>query len=863
MAYSPTDLATIIKENREKKLTVSKIIESNPSALPIIPKLITDKQSTSDRSEENLQLNRGILETMSKQLESNRNNNRNIMKLFPDIELCIQILVSSILSPKKMTDVQLIHKLKKDFKFPPPVAAKLITAIQKYMNDEWKLEEKLPDIVREALATAGSYSVAVFPESSVDEIINKDIIATFSTEAYREEVESYIEHIVKPVHLNQYDFKNPLNETKVSAENFVSHLASSEFITITDNTEFIKFAGIKDDITSDLVKKSFRKRNNLSLENVKEKIQYLDIFRQRNATKTRSNVTFMKTRDESKRRSVGKPMVIKFPASAVIPVTIPGNQNEHIGYLVLLDGDGKPLNMDASNESERKPPGGMFADSTSAGVTPVQTAFKNLIADADAKVDANQLFGMYKDIVERQIFSTIKGTLYGKSVDIANKNDIFYIMYMRALAEERTSILFVPKELMVYFHFNLNDFGVGKSILDNLSILTGLRAILLFSRVMAQSKAAIDVTNVDITLDPRDPDPEKTIAMIQDSVLKLRQNYFPLGINNPIDLVNWIQRAGLKFSFTGHRDLPETKIDFSNGNIEHTVPNGELEESLRKQTFQTLGMPPELIDNAFSPEFATNVVNNNILLSKRVLLNQQSLTRDLTKLHSLHIYNDQALRDLLTEIIEESSNEILTVVDEDLKSLHSKDSKQFAESLLDALADNIEIELPKPENTNLTNLGMEFEEYKKGVIGVFDVLLNNQTFADDVAGEMNAHIDTLKNIYITQLLREWCANNNYFPEAISLISATKEEMDKMVENITAQMTSTLRNGVLILRTMQGIKKALNSDMVKVSGDGGEGTPSVDSSSYGSDNQSGSGGEEGGGEDMKNPESNANDILSSF
>lgn len=61
-------------------------------------------------------INRGILESLHSKIEANRQNNKNIIKLFPDIELAIQILISYILSPKKMTDTQLNYKFKKTLK---------------------------------------------------------------------------------------------------------------------------------------------------------------------------------------------------------------------------------------------------------------------------------------------------------------------------------------------------------------------------------------------------------------------------------------------------------------------------------------------------------------------------------------------------------------------------------------------------------------------------------------------------------------------------------------------------------------------------------------------------------------------------
>uniref|UniRef100_UPI0037C13D21 hypothetical protein n=1 Tax=Flavobacterium sp. TaxID=239 RepID=UPI0037C13D21 len=679
--YSPTTLAQVINSNRSKTVAVATILSSNPSVIPILPKLLTDSKTGEIPKEDRFQLNHSILENIATQQETNRSNNKNIMKLFPDLELGIQILVSSILSPKKMTDVQLIYKLKKEFKLPPAIASTVLTIIQAYMADEWLLEDKLPEIVRDALAMSGSYSLAVIPESSVDELINQDIITSLSVEAYKQNVDQILQDMVKPVYLKAYEAKSPFEDgvpDKTDADKLVRHLASEAYVTLTDNLGLTKYSELKDSIRSQFVKKSFRRgMDTLAAESQKEKIEYLDIFRKRGKTTSGSNVVLLKKRDETHRRSVGKPMVVKFPSSSVIPVTVPGNPNEHAGYLVLQDGDGKPINMDTSSQSQSAVRSNMFGDSNTSALTPVQIAYKNLVADTDAKIDSNQLFDMYKNIIERQIFASIQGSLYGSNVEISNKNDIYYIMFMRALAEQKTSILFVPKELLVYFHFNLNDYGIGKSVLDNLSILTSLRAILLFARVMSQAKSAIDVTDVNISFDPRDPDPEKTIAIVQDSALKLRQNFFPLGINNPLDLVHWVQRAGLKFTYDNHPMLPETKISFTNQNIQHTEPDSELEENLRKQTFQTLGLPPEIVDNAFTPEFAVSVVNNNVMLAKRVVVYQKALSRDLTKLVSTHIFNDQELRRRLTEEIMKNKAAILSNLDEKYKQLQNLDEAEF------------------------------------------------------------------------------------------------------------------------------------------------------------------------------------------
>jgi hypothetical protein len=256
---------------------------------------------------------------------------------------------------------------------------------------------------------------------------------------------------------------------------------------------------------------------------------------------------------------------------------------------ILLDETGKPLNTEIKDTDMSQLNSVINQSSQGSQLTPVQKAYNSLVGDNTTNVDINQLFNLYKDVLERQIYQSVKNSLYGSNIEIANKNDIYFLMFTRALAEQRTSVLYVPKEMLVYFAFYYNELGLGKSLLENLSVLCSLRAILLFSKVMAYAKQSIDVTKVNIALDPNDPDPEKTIEQVQDSVLKLRQNYFPLGINNPVDLVNWIQRAGLQFSYSNNPLLPNIQIDFENANIQHTVPSSELEEDLRKQTILALG----------------------------------------------------------------------------------------------------------------------------------------------------------------------------------------------------------------------------------------------------------------------------------
>ena len=817
MPVSPNSLISVINQNKTKKQLATKIVETNPKTVSIVPKLIRDKTVSGDVENDNFNVNRGLLEDIYNRIRTVEQDNKHITKLFPDIELAIQILVSSILSPKKMTDIQLNYKFNKKLSINSAISSKILENVKNYINEHYELEEKLPEIVREALFTSGAYVQAIIPESSVDDVINTDLIPSYSAEDFMSRVDYVFTKIVEPI-----NFSRPTEKTSISLESssvkpktLAEYMVSNDLLNITDNANIINFAKIKDKIQSSLIRSSFKRNVAISQESL-DKINYMDIFRRKNSSGVK-NIEFIKTKTETTRKSISKPMIVKIPTESIIPVFIPGNESEHIGYFILLDETGKPLSTDI-NQNNLNQINSILNQSNVGQQTPIQKAYNNLVTNTISNFNVNELFELYKDVLEKQIYSSVKSSLYGSNTEISSKNDIYFLMFTRALADQKTNLLFIPKDLIVYFAFQYNDIGIGKTLLENLTVLSSMRAILLFSKVMAYAKQSIDVTKVNISLDPNDPDPEKTIEQIQDSVLKLRQNFFPLGMNNPVDLINWIQRAGLQFAYENNPLLPNVKIDFENANISHTIPNSELEEDLRKQSIIALGLSPESVDNGFTPEFATTVVNNNILLSKRIAIYQKALCKHLCKFIDLLIYNDEDLRSELRAYLLESLAALEESLTEDEKQLLNKDKLAFIEYYITRISQHIEVELPKPENTNIVNLAAEFSIYKENLEIVIDSIISSEIFAEDITGEISSHIDTIKNVYKHHLLRKWCINNNYYNEIFTISSENEEDIENLLTSMVSHLTLTSKTGDKLFNIMQKFKLALNKDLANISGD---------------------------------------------
>lgn len=834
MSYNPAQLISVIGRNRDRSLAVSKIVGASPNHLSVVPKLIRDK-NVNNVEEDRIMVNRNLLEQLHHKVETNRQNNKNIIKLFPDIELAIQILVAYILSPKKMTDTQLNYKFKKEFEATPSLTSAILETVRSYIEEEHELEDRLAEIVREALFNSGSYCLAVIPEAAVDEVINADILASYSTEDFKVAANRLISQLVEPKYLPKRSKEplKPLSE-KATAMELVQHMVNVTLENLTDNLGVLQFDAYKQELTNTMVRRAERRGGMVATESM-DRLGYMDLFRDRASTGSNaSNVHILKDRDETRRKSIGKPMTVRFPSGSVIPVCVPGNEREHIAYLVLLDGDGKPFNIELS-ESRTNNTNLLHNQNGITPQSPIQIAYRNLINDNSNNIDVSQLYDMYRDVLERQLFSSIRGTLYGSNFEIAAKNDIFFMMFSRALADEKTNVLFVPKTQMTYFAFNYNEFGIGSSLLDNLTTLSSLRAMLLFSSVMAQTKSAIDVTRVNVQLDPNDQDPEKTITQIQDATLKLRQNFFPLGINNPVDLVDWIRRSGLQFNYSGNPLLPDIKIDFENGNTGHTIPDGALEESLRKQTIQALGLSPEVIDTGFTPEFATSVINNNVLLAKRVAIYQKTLAKLVSKFIGQVVYYDQDLRKKIKQTLLEMKEDFGASLPEDKRAQFTANSEEFLEDYIDQISASVQAELPKPENTNLASLAIEFDQYKQGLTTVVDSVISTEIFTEDTSGMITNHIDSIKSVYTHHLLREWCANNNYYPEVMELFSASQEEVDTLIEVITKHMSSTMRSSSKLLSVMKKYKEATAVDLKRIlGGEAGDNSFTADSGSNGGD-----------------------------
>ena len=152
--------------NNSGLLKVPNIVNQYPQSASVISKVL--------KSENTIKYNPANIDfkDINMSIKEKIASNDDILTLFPDVELAIQILTSSILAPNDMINIALQYN-PPSISLPSDIKQTLLDTIKQYMDDNYDMTSKLSTILREAMFTKGAYIEAIIPEASLDDIINQ------------------------------------------------------------------------------------------------------------------------------------------------------------------------------------------------------------------------------------------------------------------------------------------------------------------------------------------------------------------------------------------------------------------------------------------------------------------------------------------------------------------------------------------------------------------------------------------------------------------------------------------------------------------------------------------------------------------
>ncbi len=698
-------------------------------------------------------------------------NNDSVMDLFPDINLTIDIITSSIVSPKNIVETNLIYKLKETNILPIDIGQSMLTTIKTHISDFYNIENNLKDIIKESLYTKGAYIEAIIPDGAISEIIKNGTEELKSSSIGMEEYKTLLDNVDNVVLGNNTKITKETGQYKTIPGMLEAKLEIDSLLTFTDNIGILNLETLKKTNAKD---KMHTKLFVGTEDNNKEKEYSLDTaFRKLKESKLQHIVNVPTTNDNS-----SIPLVLKLPVESVIPIHVVGNPKEHLGYFVLLNEHGSPItNEESWGQSSDLELSQMVKD------TVITKAKKELQKKTSVTPSIPNLDEIYESLIENRLKHTLQNSAELKDIsDIQQVKHVYNIMLKRVLKNQKTRILFLPEELVQYYAFDYRSNGTGKSLLEQVSVLASIRAILLFGRLMATIKNSIPNTKVNVKLDDNDPDPVRSKERVIAQILKNKQAELPVGILNIHDLTSWVHKIGYFFEFE-HPNLPDIKIDTSDVSRDFKVPEDALEEDIRDRMLMTLGVTPELVESGISSDFATTQLLNNILMAKRLKEKQDILKPKLTShVHKLSKSDELLKKKLKTHVINNMAN-----IKKQLKEITEEEFEDnyIVNYVITDFINSVSIGLPAIEVSSDEIVRDSFTAYKDALETALDSVLSDEAIPPDLSERLGDNIDSYRTVVFHTLLRKWMRDNDYMSELTNIVELDANgdvEFNLMAEN---------------------------------------------------------------------------------
>ena len=470
----------------------------------------------------------------------------------------------------------------------------------------------------------------------------------------------------------------------------------------------------------------------------------------------------------------GHPLVMHLPSESVIPIHVPGNPSEHVGYYVMLDIDGNPINV--ADQSS-------YYDDIRSQMNNVDSYASQIIQQARRGFEGSgglqneivdELGKVYSDTVERDLLARLRSGALSGNYELGKTENINRIMFSRHMKGQKTVMLFVPPEMMTYIAFDYNEFGVGKSVLEDGKILGSIRASIMLANTLATLNNAVGGKTVEIGLDPEDEDPVSTVEFMLSEHAKVNSQGFSkiIGSTHPLGLADQIQNHGVNVVVSGNSRYPETTFNVNQREGQNKPVDAEFEETMRRRHIQMFGLSPEVMEGINQSDFATTVVQNNLMLLKRVIQSQEKFEPFLTDFVRRYVLNSGIF---LTEMRQLISDNKQYLPDHIKGDPNLQDDMLQVDAFLYEFIEALCVGLPAPEVGDIKKSMESFDSYSEALDKVIDAYMNEEMFAADSSIGMEELIPNVKAVVKAEFQRRWLRHNNVMPELDVFNTVSEEE----------------------------------------------------------------------------------------
>lgn len=809
------------------------------------------------------------LEPVHKEIVRVKHDAQRFYVLAPEIQQASLILVSSILSPNDLQDGELIFDVNLS-KLSENVKSEIIELSSTYFNTTYELGVKLADWYEEALFKSGAQPILILSDTkltqlihdsshnkflderslvasseSFDALINKSLYSksnddmkstfeqlvigkeSFFTEDIRNDkvvgmkpTNKLIDEFINPIYMEmRNDFMALLNDNPLNTN---TDKSLNEFKAAIEDTTIKIMAELKD---GDLLKISenpeILKFHNVSLNSKKQNMTtaYLNSIN----NQTYSNDQMLAIPDIGQNEGTeakSHPVVMVLPPESVIPICVPGNKSEHIGYFILIDESGAPIRV----------PMGSFEDTSdcnaNCGNGQAALAFDAMFGNSCGMKNGINRFGrnistdisskVFEYMIDKYMSAKVKDIGLG-DMEISKFNSIAQVMFNRLLFHKKTIMVFVPESLMVYYAFDYREDGTGKNKLEDASFILHLRTTFLMASILAMMNDAINHKTINVALNDKVTDPDGILEGVREMYIQKNMMKFS---NNPISIAKDIQNIALSMSVDNYPGLDSFKVEPSSTPNQTQRPDNELLDNLTNMFINFIGIPHSAFNALSETEYSRSIATVNLFFSKNVKSLQRIAKKHNDKFVRLYTKFSKPLRSNISQLLEKQN------ISDTIKDVHGEPIQ--IQSLIDVIADSINTELPSP---NIAPDKAQFEEVNS-FIGTLDNILN-VVFSNELMPNEDSETQ-----YAMQLIRAYFKKEmtTKFLEVVGVSNMIDlPDIDNIPHNKIQQMNQSILNFNTGLRNVKKVFTADDSDSSGGFGDSDSsfgGTDSGDSDPFG-------------------------------
>lgn len=768
--------------------------------------------------------------------------------LAPEIEQSAIIVASSILSPNDLKDGEFIFEFDRipAVTADPDLSAALSSVYSDYFNDTLQLGKEVFNWLQDILYKDGAKAVLMLPPAVQNKLrdrtredVIKDQTHIYDTDVsrilngYRAGTESFSQYMSRsenraddflysgrPCTWRDYlshdtygstgDSRNyfteiipameslgvpipaPLNPAARGSTNDLpfpalesmmvnlrTKLEDGEAIRITENPEILRFrVSANNSVNKDMRSKIASKYgiNNELNRFPEEELVTLDV--------------------DKDMTHFGHPTLIKLPIESVIPVIVPGNPSEHLGYFILLDENGEPL---ITKKAGPENPDGVLSPEGSLNNASYDAIFGDntwralSVNRANIQETGNAIFNHILDGYIRTRLTNI----YGRSdLTISRFNSISTVLFYRLLERKNTTVVFAYTDLLHYFAFDYHDDGTGYAKTEEIGFLISMRTSFIVANIMSMARDAVVHKKITIGTDNANTNIEGLMDMVY-NVYNAKRKFNACNVN-PDDIIRDMYSDAVTIEPKNIPGLSEFSVETENVNGSNAANvNNELVEYLSNLIASHLDVPPAALNQMSEPEYAKSLVTYNLFFAKRIMERQNTFCKQFTNFVRAYVSFDPLLQQAIAKTIgAHMKKDIGTSVPSEVAKLAGKQPSGYndnaATALVNSIVHNVVVSLPNPNIVMDKAKFAEINDYISMVNDVADLYFNNDMIPSQDSAA-SASLPILKAKYkldmLTKFMNKMGGNNIIEPPQIDDIETdTIVDFLQILQNLNARFS---------------------------------------------------------------------------